>query len=108
MPAHDNLTLHARCLQLLEARSGAQDWQQFMCWVAGRHFNDAKREGWLDAILIQAHSDPWAIRTMEYADHCDEVWDSQIPDPYPSFEGWRNAVDSYVEPPSVLPKAPDS
>ena len=34
---------------------------------------------------------------MEYADHCDEVWSSQMPKPYPSFEDWRTDADSYVD-----------
>ena len=38
-----------------------------------------------------------AIRTMEYADHCDEVWSSEMPSPYPAFEGWRKEADSYVD-----------
>jgi len=42
-------------------------------------------------------SHPRAIRTMEYADHCDEVWISELPSPYPSFEDWRRDADSYVE-----------
>jgi hypothetical protein len=45
---------------------------------------------------------------MEYADHCDEVWGSQLPDPYPSFDEWRSNADSYIEPPSALPQSVDS
>ena len=78
-----------RCAGLREPQPGAQDWQQFMCWIAGHFFQDAKAEGWFDAILIQAHRHPRAIRTMEYADHCDEVWGAHPPNPYPSFEDWR-------------------
>ena len=45
-----------------------------MLWIADHFFQDAQTEGWFDAILIQVRSHPRAIRTMEYADHCDEVW----------------------------------
>ena len=75
----------------------SQDWQSLMSWIADHYFQDAKTEGWFDAILVQARSHPRAIRTMEYADHCDEVWSSAIPEPYPSFEDWRRAADVYVD-----------
>ena len=90
-----------RCPGFLEVRSGARDWQRFMWWVADHFFDDAKREKWFDAVRMLAHRHPRAIRTLEYADHCDEVWGSRLPDPYPSFEQWRNDADSYVAPPSA-------
>src|SRR5215468_1775528 len=69
---------------------------------------EAKREGWFEAILLFARRHPRAIRTMEYADHWDEVWGSQLPDPYPSFDEWRSNADSYIEPPSASAHAVDS
>ncbi len=98
--------LGRRCPGFLEANSSvreqgslgtSQDWQSLMSWIADHYFQDAKAEGWFDAILLQARSHPRAIRTMEYADHCDEVWISAIPEPYPSFEDWRRAADAYVD-----------
>ena len=98
--------LGRRCPGFLEANSSvreqgslgrSQDWQSLMSWIADHYFQDAKTEGWFDAILVQARSHPRAIRTMEYADHCDEVWSSAIPEPYPSFEDWRRAADAYVD-----------
>ena len=80
------------------SRRASQRWQRLMLWIADHFFLDAKNEGWLDAILVQARSHPRAIRTMEYADHCDEVWSSQMPEPYPSFEDWRRDADAYVDP----------
>ena len=98
--------LGRRCPGFLEADGSTREeasvrtsrhWQGLMDWIADHYFQDAKTEGWFDAILIQAGSHPRAIRTMEYADHCDEVWSSEIPNPYPSFEEWRRDADSYVE-----------
>ena len=98
--------LGSRCPGFLEANSSVReqgslerspDWHSLMSWIAGHYFKDAKAEGWFDAILVQARSHPRAIRTMEYADHCDEVWSSAIPEPYPSFEDWRRAADAYVD-----------
>ena len=80
-----------------EASAATQEWQRLMLWIADHLFQDAKTEGWFEAILIQVRSHPRAIRTMEYADHCDEVWSSELPSPYPSFEDWRRDADSYVE-----------
>ena len=73
----------------LEVRSGTRDWQRFMWWVADRFFVDAKTEKWFDAVRMLAHRHPRVIRTVEYADHCDEVWGSRLPEAYPSFEEWR-------------------
>lgn len=100
--------LGRRCPGFLEAHPGAQNWQQLVGWIAGHYFADAKREDWFDAILIRTHNHPRAIRTMEYADHCDEVWGSRLPDPYPSFGEWRSNADSYIEPPSASLRALDS
>jgi hypothetical protein len=72
------------------------------------YFDDAKAEKWFDAVLMLAHRHPRAIRAMEYAEHCEEIWGLRLPDPYPSFEEWRMQADSYVEPPSALPRALDS
>ncbi len=100
--------LRRRCPGFLEVQSGARDWHSIMCWIADRSFKDAKSAGWFDAMVIHAHNHPRAIRTMEYADHCDEVWASRLPDPYPSFEDWRRNADSYIEPLKVNSQALDS
>ena len=98
--------LGRRCPAFLEANSSvweqgslgrSQDWRSLMSWIADHYFQDAKTEGWFDAILVRARSHPRAIRTMEYADHCDELWTSELPDPYPSFEDWRRDADLYVD-----------
>lgn len=79
------------------SRRASQRWQGLMLWIADHYFQDAKAGGWFDAILIGARNHPRAIRTMEYADRCDEVWSSQKPEPYPSFEDWRRDADAYVD-----------
>ena len=106
LPTEVASELERRCPGFLEANSGtgkqgsastSQDWHSLMCWIADHDFQDAKTEGWFDAILVQARSHPRAIRTMEYADHCDEIWSSAKPAPYPPFKDWRRAADSYVD-----------
>ena len=98
--------LERRCPGFLElnarqkdSRAVSQVWQRLMLWIADHFFQDAKAEGWFNAILAQARSHPRMIRTMEYADHCDEHWSSKMPEPYPAFENWRREADSYVEVP---------
>ena len=105
-PAEVARELEQRCPGYLEAapkararkpRVVAHDWEHLMLWIADHFFQDAKTEGWFEAILIQVRNHPRAIRTMEYADHCDEAWSSDLPSPYPSFEDWRSDADSYVD-----------
>jgi hypothetical protein len=74
-----------------------QDWHRLMLWIGEHFFQDAKAEGWYDAILISVHNHPRAIRTMEYCDRCEQIWESDLPIPYPSFETWRRDADLYVD-----------
>jgi hypothetical protein len=74
-----------------------QDWDRLMSWVGDHFFQEAQREGWYDAILISARHHPRAIRTTEYCDHCEEIWESDLPTPYPTFEAWRGDADRYVD-----------
>jgi hypothetical protein len=68
-----------------------------MLWIGDHFFRDPNAERWYEAIVISARIHPRAIRTMEYADHCDEVWKGELPVLYPSFESWRGDADRYVE-----------
>jgi hypothetical protein len=74
-----------------------QDWHRLMLWIGDQFFQEAKREGWYDAILVSTRNHPRSIRTMEYCDHCEQVWESELPTPYPSFEAWRRDGDRYVD-----------
>jgi hypothetical protein len=106
VPAVVESELAHRCPGFLEAhlkarerhsRGALQDWESLMLWIADHFFEDAKSEGWFDAILLQMRNHPRAIRTMEYADHCDETWRSELPCPYPGFDDWRREADSYID-----------
>ena len=97
--------LDARCpgFRDFNARERTQDgdlpqhWHRLMFWVRDHFFQEAKTEGWYNAIVISAGIHPRAIRTMEFADHCDEIWREHLPMPYPSFETWRRHADQYVD-----------
>jgi hypothetical protein len=98
--------LEERCPGFLEFRrmTGAQPvdpWPQLMRWISDSFFREASAEGWLDAIVHAAAMHPRAIRTMEYADHCDELWGPELPQPYPSFAEWRQAADAWVDAPAA-------
>ncbi len=74
-----------------------KDWQRLMFWIRDHFFQEAKTEGWYDSIVVSAGIHPRAIQTMEFADHCDDVWAGNLPKPYPSFESWRRNADHYVD-----------
>ena len=76
-----------------------KDWQRLMLWIRDHFFHEAKMEGWYDAVVICADIHPRAIRTMEFADHCDDCWRDGLPAPYPSFESWRTDADRYLDAP---------
>ena len=105
LPTEVARELQQRCPGFLEVHPGARNWQELMGWIVNQNFKDAKSEGWFDAVLLFVHRHPRAIRTIEYADYCDECWDSRLPDAYPSFAEWRSNADAYVELPSALPQA---
>ncbi len=99
--------LRRRCPGFVEAfaretklsfKSRARSWDRLMTWIADHFFQDAQNEGWFDAILTQARNHPRAIRTMEYADDCDEAWRCHAPKAYPSFPEWRKQADAYLPP----------
>jgi len=48
---------------------------------------------------IQVRSHPRAIRTVEFADHCDAVSSLKLPEPYPPFVDWRRKVGLSVASP---------
>ena len=105
LPSEVANELESRCPGFLEfndkerASDGRlpRDWDRLMLWIGERFFEDARAEGWFDAIVTCAHNHPRAIRAMEYADHCDEIWNSDLPVPHPSFEEWRRDADRYVD-----------
>ena len=92
--------LQNRCPEFLKNEGPPYDWQRLITWISDHHFSDAKKEGWFDSLLSRAGDHPRAIRTIEYADHCEETWGPRLPEPYPSFEEWRANADSFVETPS--------
>ncbi len=79
------------------SKDATREWELLMLWIGDHFFQEAKRAGWFNAIRARVGSHPRAIRTMEYADNCDEVWVDQFPSSYPAFEDWRKEADSFVD-----------
>jgi len=105
-PVASELDLRCAGFREFNARERAQDgqlpkdWHRLMFWIRDHFFQEAQTEGWYEAIVVSAGIHPRAIRTMEYADHCDDIWNDNLPTPYPLFENWRSDADRYVDPPS--------
>ena len=106
LPAEVAFELDRRCPGFLAAGSkgrgrggGAQfpPFEPLMNWITEGFFQDAKIEGWLDAVLSEGHNHPRSIRTREYTEYCDKRWRVKAPSPFPSFRQWRHEADSYVE-----------
>jgi hypothetical protein len=107
LPGEVAAELRCRCPGFVEAfahekklsfGSCTHSWDRLMTWIADHFFRDAQNEGWFDVILTQARNHPRAIRTMEYADDCDESGYVHAPKPYPTFQEWRKQADSYLPP----------
>jgi hypothetical protein len=103
LPAMVAQELQVRCPGYLEVRRiqgdrcSGREWEQLMGWIVDHYFQAATAEGWFAAVLLEAQNHPRAIRTKEYADHCDEIGGSCPSTEYPALVDWRNAADSYVE-----------
>lgn len=103
LPSEVTRELDARCPGFLHVKGSAADaplrldGKLLMRWIGEHFFADAAKEGWYEAILISAAMHPRAIRTMEYSDHCDDLWSSNWPVPYPSLEDWRRDADHFVD-----------
>lgn len=99
-PARVSDELEKRCpgfsCRRAAGAEGLGSWNRLMSWIGDHFFQEAKAEGWYEAVVLSARMHPRAIRTMEYADHCDECWNDKLPVPYPSFKIWRKDADLYV------------
>jgi hypothetical protein len=67
-------------------------------WIHNRIFSDAKREGWLDALVFYAVRDPRSQRVWAYWEHCEREWKKKRPRSYPSSEEWSRAAEKWKVP----------
>jgi hypothetical protein len=72
-------------------------WKALVEWGENRFFVEARKEGWLDALVSYARAHPRSARTVDYwVFYWDEQWSARPLGIYPSFEEWRQAADDYV------------
>ncbi len=67
-------------------------------WIHNHIFSDAKRGGWLDALLSYTVGSPRSQRTWAYWEHCQREWKKKRPRSYPSFEAWSRAAEKWKVP----------
>lgn len=67
-------------------------------WVHNNIFADAKREGWLDALIFYAVRDPRSQRMWAYWENCEAEWKKQRPRSYPPFERCLHAAEKWRRP----------
>lgn len=67
-------------------------------WIHNHIFSDAKREGWLDALIFHTVRNPRSQRTWAYWEQCEGEWRRKRPRAYPSFEEWSRAVEKWKMP----------
>ncbi len=64
-------------------------------WVHNHVFSDAKREGWLDALIFYTVRAPRSQRVWAYWEHCEREWKKKRPRSYPSFKEWSQAAEKW-------------
>jgi hypothetical protein len=64
-------------------------------WIQDKVFDEAKRQGWLSALVFFGVRDPEYQGTWEYYEHCKEVWKRRQPMSYPAFEQWRQRTRAH-------------
>lgn len=67
-------------------------------WIHNHLFSDAKREGWLDALIFYTVREPRSQRTWAYWQQCEDQWKKKRPRAYPSFKQWLRAAEKWRMP----------
>ncbi|HEV2175545.1 MAG TPA: hypothetical protein VGR71_18360, partial [Nitrospira sp.] len=105
LPAHVAVALGHRYPGLLEfvntqlavARSEKPSrCQGLLNWGQNHVLSQAKKEGWLDRVVRQAHQHPRYVRIVDYAPVWSEFRSANPTSPYPSFRQWRSDTESFV------------
>lgn len=83
-------TVNEQCPGFIGAK---REWQSapafhLLEWVHGSRFGDAKREGWLDALIFYGARHPTSRAAWAFFEKCEEQWDRRRPASLPSFDRW--------------------
>lgn len=107
LPAQTLETLQKRCPGFLQSERQSQRARtrqdnllplRLLGWIHNHIFSDAKREGWLDALVFYAVRDPRSQLAWAYWEQCEGEWKRKRPRCYPSFEEWSRAVEKWKMP----------
>lgn len=103
-PAWLSTILRKRCPEFLEYKKQFSETRPSQVsrltlhlfeWIHNDIFADARRNGWLDAVIFYAVRNPRSQRTWAYWEHCERQWKHRRPTSYPSFEQWRRAASKW-------------
>jgi hypothetical protein len=105
LPPHVALELRQESPSLLEfvhrQTSGAYEdksrsWQRLFNWGVDHVLLHAKKEGWLECVLLQARIHPRHVRMADYAALCYKSRLGNTAPPYPSLRQWQTDMEGYV------------
>ncbi|MGH9732979.1 MAG: hypothetical protein ACRD8A_00130 [Candidatus Acidiferrales bacterium] len=83
-------TVAKHCPGFVEAND---NWEQspafhLLEWVHANRFSNAKKEGWLDALIFYGVRHPASRAVWTYFEKCEEQWSRGRPASLPSFDRW--------------------
>jgi hypothetical protein len=105
LPPHVALELRQESPSLLtfvhRETSGAYEdksrrWQRLFNWGKGHVLSHAKKDGWLECVLLQARIHPRHVRMADYAALCRKSRLGNTSSPYPSLRQWQTDMEGYV------------
>jgi hypothetical protein len=67
-------------------------WLRFLEWIDERLFQVSIDEGWRHALGYYATRDPRMDQLRAHWKQCRRAWKLQVPEPFPSFETWRESA----------------
>ncbi len=68
-------------------------WYHLKHWINRCIFEEAWREGWMNAVGYYAARDLASLRNHAYWEYCERKWKVSKPVPYPSFHDWVKASE---------------
>lgn len=71
-------------------------WRSMMDWVESHQFGAAKSEGWFEAVLFYAHSDPRTEQTWRHWDQTTESWQNSAPTRLPELADWQRQIAAEI------------
>jgi len=94
--------LRKRCPGFAEHQAVSNEPQlvalHLMEWVHNQAFGNAKRQGWLDALVFYGIRHPYSESAWAYWEHCEGKWRRRPSSTFPNFEKWVRLARNYSPP----------